>query len=401
MVKRKILEIANFFTENSKFGFDQESADKFNFAVIKRIEDNITYEEFWILANCYYDYTAKKFKTINVDKPCFGIQIQANGTYPGEAAYDSNNIGINVWRHAISSTDTSWDSYGVTSGWYNAFMIDSYGGMTIGGAGFEVDGNGIHPFTRLTSSRTTIDGVNCSLFGLLDNAYHAGTNCDDNNTYSWFAGIIAPIDNNHAKDNQNARFVIMYNDTPYTGEANKHNVDITKWKTVFSVDTTGMDWDNIANKPTIDNTAANNSDHLITSQAVYNGLNNKVDKESGKELVSSNIEVGAEGVENSYGAAVIEYVKWGKVVICHVEFVAKNNVPAGTVIPLITVGESNQSAVTFKPNSLYLNTITLTASAFHQGFLYFQNNTEDLKIKTTAELSARQTIDAQMMWFAK
>ena len=236
------------YLDINKFAFNKDGGDKFNFAIIKKSSNNITYEEFWILSNCYYNYDTKKFNTINTNKPCFGIQIQANGTYPGEEAYDTDNIGINVWRHAKSTTNTSWDTFGVTSGWYNAFMLDSYGGMTIGGPGFEIDGNGIYPFTRLTSSGYKDSNNNeYYLLGLLDNAYHPTTysswQMDDNSTYAWFFGLRTPKKSNASgpiKNNNDTEFVIMYNDTPFTTENNKHNLNVGKWHTVFAVNTSGI-----------------------------------------------------------------------------------------------------------------------------------------------------------------
>ena len=260
----------------NEFGFNQESANKFNYAVIKKeqnIQNNekIVYEELWVLSNAYYDYDLQRFIKIDETHTSFGIQIQANGTYPGEAELGySDNVGINIWHNPKKSdvessfpnwrTDNYWDFYpymehnhiglglkedasywkefAVFAGWSNSFMIDSYGGMTIGGAGFEIDGNGIFPFTRLTSSKTTINGVNCSLLGLLDNAYHSANGCDDNSTYSWFVGMLAPIDENHVKDNKNASFVVMYNDTPET--ENQHDLDNDCWNIVFQVNTGGV-----------------------------------------------------------------------------------------------------------------------------------------------------------------
>ena len=205
-----------------KFGLNQPSSDKFNYAVIKKETTNITYEEFWILSNAYYDYDLKRFIKIDETHTSFGIQIQANGTYPGEAELGYNdNVGINIWRNPKKSDvelsfpnwrtdtvndfypfmehnqiglgsktdETYWKEYAVFPGWNNSFMIDSYGGMTVGGAGFEIDGNGLFPFTRLTHSIATINNQQYALVGVLDNAYHAGSGCDDNSTYSWFFGF--------------------------------------------------------------------------------------------------------------------------------------------------------------------------------------------------------------------
>lgn len=249
----------------ARFGFNQESASKFNFAVIKKETTNITYEEFWILSNAYYDYNLKRFVKIDGTHTSFGIQIQANGTYPGEAELGySDNVGINIWRNpkktdvtkdttnydytdfddlnhigAKKRSDGTWVEFAISSGWNNSFMIDSYGGMTIGGAGFEVDGNGMFPFTRLTHSIITIGNNRYALVGILDNAYHGSSGCDSNNTYSWFTGLMTPlVDDTNKKDNKNASFVIMYNDTTYDS-AHPNTIDNSKWHIVFEVNKDG------------------------------------------------------------------------------------------------------------------------------------------------------------------
>ena len=253
----------------SKLGLNQSEADKFNYAVISRVEDNITNIELWILANAYYDYSNKKFVKINPKSNSFGIQIQSEGNYPGETELGYlDNTSIGVWRHPKVSaiykdttnydytdleekgwigckrkSDNKWFEFGVSAGWNNNFMMDSYGGMTIGGAGFEIDGNGIFPYTRLTSSRYTDENNNVfHLLGLLDNAYHPtkdGWECDDNSTYSWFIGLRTPESSDLIKDNVHASFVVMYNDTPYNGN-NNHELDVGRWHIVFEVNTNGM-----------------------------------------------------------------------------------------------------------------------------------------------------------------
>lgn len=284
-LRRDIDELFNLASENKskvdsltvdavnllhRLGLDQESSGKFNYAVIKKVIGDVTYEEFWILSNAYYDYEKELFVKIDANHTSFGIEIQANGTYHGEAELGySDNTGINLWRNpkkadvassfpnwATDSTydfhpfmdDTSyiglgvkatgeWKEYGVMAGWNNMLMLDSYGGMTVGGAGFEVDGNGIYPFTRLTSSRYTDsnDDVWC-LLGLLDNAYHPtkwGWECDSNSTYSWFVGLKSPEQSDLVKDNKNTSFVVMYNDSPAQQDPNTHVLDVSKWHTVF------------------------------------------------------------------------------------------------------------------------------------------------------------------------
>lgn len=254
-----LVENTEFQRVLDKFGISQDNSDKFNYAVITRDNGNI---EFWILANSYYDYSIKRFVKIDMDSTSHAIQIQANGTYAGEELIDSDNTSIGVWRNPKMSdvymdvahydyTDFieksyigakiiggDWVEYGISSGWNNTLMLDAYGGMTVGGAGLEIDGNGIFPFTRLTHSIVTINNVRYSLFGLLDNAYHGSTGCDDNVTFSWFVGLKAPVDVHNQKNNMDASFVVMYNDTPEVGET-PHFLDSDCWIVVFEVNKFG------------------------------------------------------------------------------------------------------------------------------------------------------------------
>ena len=242
-----------------KLGFSQDESTKFNFAVISRDNGNI---EYWILANSYYDYDAKRFVKIDTDYTSHAIQIQAKGTYAGEEELDANNTSIGVWRNprlkdvsmdiehydytdfieksyiGAKQIGGDWVEYGISSGWTNTLMLDAYGGMTVGGAGFEIKDNGIFPFTRLTHSIATVNGARYSLFGLLDNSYHGGTGCDDNSTYSWFIGMKASIDSDNVKDNSNASFVIMYNNTPES--SSEHTLNSDSWHIVFEVNTGGI-----------------------------------------------------------------------------------------------------------------------------------------------------------------
>lgn len=248
----------------TKFGLNQPAANKFNYAIITKNTTNITYEELWILSNAYYDYNAARFVKIDPTHTSFGIQIQANGTYPGEAELGySDNVGINIWRNPKTSdvykdtsvydytdfdekgylgakrlSDNVWVEFAISSGWNNSFMIDSYGGMTIGGSGFEIDGNGLLPFTRLTHSTATINGDSYVLLGLLDNAYHNANGCDTNNTWSWFIGLRIPY-SSYTKDNKNASFVVMYNDTEYNS-SDIHELNSSDWHVVFEVDKNGI-----------------------------------------------------------------------------------------------------------------------------------------------------------------
>lgn len=259
-------------TITDKLGLDRVGIDKFNFALIS--DTSIAQIDYWILVNAFYDYNLKRFIKIDATQTSFGIQLQATGTYAGEEEIDAGNTGVNLWRNPafrddegnfIVYTDTSvydytdveeknyigakrlsdevWVEYGIASGWNNAFMLDSYGGMTIGGAGFEVDGNGMFPFTRLTHSIYTDDEDNrWALFGLLDNAYHPtvdGWGCDSNSTYSWFVGLRSPISSGTTKDNTNSEFVVMYNDTSEDAN-NIHDLDVSNWHIVFRVNKEGV-----------------------------------------------------------------------------------------------------------------------------------------------------------------
>ena len=255
-----------------KLGLDKAGMDKFNFALISDSDNHQI--DYWILVNAFYDYTLERFIKIDNTQTSFGIQLQATGTYAEEEEIDPGNTGVNLWRNPafydnegnfIVYTDTStydytdveeknhigakklsdgtWVQYAIASGWNNAFMLDSYGGMTIGGAGFEVDGNGIFPFTRLTHSiYTDEEEKQWALFGLLDNAYHATSTtwgCDSNSTYSWFVGLRSPISSGTLKDNSRTEFIVMYNDTP-EDEDNPYDLDVSKWHIVFRIGTQGV-----------------------------------------------------------------------------------------------------------------------------------------------------------------
>jgi len=265
-----------------KLGLDKEDMDKFNFAQITKTIDSIEHIEYWIMSNAYYDDSAERFVKMNLHNASFGIQIQASGVYPGEHALGYNDImGINIWRcpawlddnddwivymdsttydytdvtdankHYMGAkrrSNNEWVEYAITTGWNNNLMTDSFGGVTIGGAGFEVDGNGIFPYTRLTSSVGYINGSKYYMLGLLDNAYHGSTSnwdCDDNKHYSWFCGLISPPLMNGSsevyltKDLSNAKFVVMYNDTP-ENTSDIHDMNTNKWHIIVEANATSI-----------------------------------------------------------------------------------------------------------------------------------------------------------------
>lgn len=219
-------------------GTGLSSDGDFNTAIIERTENNVTSLEFWFLANAKWNETTNRFQRVNYCKNSFGIQIQASGTYPGEAALGfTGNQAIGFWRaigketfQAIGDTtsanaltrdigisvDGEWKTFGTYLGWNNCQMLDSYGGITIGGQGFEIDGNGLYPYTRVSYSRhedtAGVDGY--AFLGLLWNAYH-NLNASDNEALADYAlGLKAPIDytsgsaSNNA-DMTNTSFVIM------------------------------------------------------------------------------------------------------------------------------------------------------------------------------------------------
>lgn len=279
----------------SAFGLDQEASIKFNYAIIHKTEGNLEYTEFWILANAYYDYNVERFIKINPESNSFGIQIQAEGSYPNEAELGyADNTSIGIWRNTKHSyvykdtthydytdfdeknyigakqlSDDTWVEYGISAGWNNNFMLDSFGGMTVGGAGFEIDGNGIFPYTRVTSSVYSINGVSYYLLGLLDNAYHptfgndAVWGCDDNSTYSWFVGLKIPETSYLRKNNNGAKFVVMYNDTTADPD-NPHDLDKTQWHVILEADTSNVK--GIVNGTL---TALENYTHPSTKQCNY------------------------------------------------------------------------------------------------------------------------------------
>ena len=136
--------------------FNTSAEAKFNYAILKKTLNNITYEELWIMSNAYYDYTNSRFVKIDINNTSFGIQIQANGAYPG--AVEAGNTVISVWRNPKNSevtkdtstynyadfdnnhyigakrrSDNVWVEFGISSGWNSSLMMDSYGRLTIDG----------------------------------------------------------------------------------------------------------------------------------------------------------------------------------------------------------------------------------------------------------------------------
>lgn len=268
--------------------YNASAETKFNYAIIKKTKNSITYEELWILSNAYYDYDNTRFVKIDVNNTSFGIQIQANGTYPGEAGIDDGNVGINIWRNSKTSevtkdtttydytdydnnhyigakrrSDNIWIEFGLSSGWNNSFMINSYGGMTIGGNGIEIDGNGIFPYMRLTNSKYINNGITYYLNGILKNAYHpsgSSWSCDDNTYDAYFFGI-----RTKASDNTSS-FVVMKNDMnsidPTAADYSIHDMDMNDWEDIS------------AGGGNVVDTIQNGNMNAVTSNAVYQAIGN-------------------------------------------------------------------------------------------------------------------------------
>jgi hypothetical protein len=109
-------------------------------------------------------------------------------------------------------------------------------GINIGGLHFDTESNELSPLSRVTCSITTINEIQYALIGILDNAYHNLTGCDDNTTYSWFVGLKTPVTDNR-KDNENTSFVVMYNTTT---DSDTHTIDNNNWNIVFEVNKNGV-----------------------------------------------------------------------------------------------------------------------------------------------------------------
>ena len=193
----------------------------FNIAVIHELKNDLEYVELWLLINAKYNHETKRFQRINVDNFSFGWQMQAGGTYPGEEGYDDINQGVNLWKANGKKAyaqgdpmrdqtnedigmmvDGKWKEYGIMGGWTNVFMLDSYGGMTIGGAGFEIDGNGMYPYRRVSLGKFSGGSTQADrdqreyVFGYCGecwNIYHGLWGMDDMNEDSLYWGMEAPI----------------------------------------------------------------------------------------------------------------------------------------------------------------------------------------------------------------
>jgi hypothetical protein len=219
----------------------------YNFTVITGVRGGVPYTEVWILINAWYDYETKRFKRTDVDNFSFGWQMQGGGTYPGEENIgDFINQGVNLWKAngkkaygkgdpmrdltnediGAIQPDGSWREYGIMLGWNNHFMLDAYGGMTIGGAGFEIDGAGTSPFKRISlgkfsggsSSARPVTDYQYAYNGTCWNTQHGLWNKDEDQLAGYYYGMVSPINfydqgptinlGSNRADMNNAKFVI-------------------------------------------------------------------------------------------------------------------------------------------------------------------------------------------------
>lgn len=195
----------------------------YNFTVIEGVRGGVPYTEVWLLVNAWYDYDTKRFKRTDVNNFSFGWQWQGGGTYPGEENIgDFINQGVNLWKAngkkayaegdpardqtgediGALQPDGSWREFGIMLGWNNHFMLDAYGGMTIGGAGFEIDGSGTSPFKRVSlglfSGGSSVPNRPVTEYkfaynGTLWNTQHGLWNKDEDQLDGYYYGLVSPV----------------------------------------------------------------------------------------------------------------------------------------------------------------------------------------------------------------
>ncbi|WP_238322712.1 hypothetical protein [Gorillibacterium massiliense] len=266
--------IISAFTEsamriNQSLGFYPESGNlpqaPYNFAVITGMRGGVEYTELWILVNAWYDYKTKRFKRVDLDNFSFGWQLQGGGTYPGEESTgDFINQGVNLWKAngkkaygeddpsreltgediGALQSDGSWREFGIMLGWNNHFMCDAYGGMTIGGSGFEIDGSGTSPFKRIslgkfsggsTDSAKAYPDYGYAYNGTLWNGQHGLWNMDERGYNSFFWGMVSPLD-----------FYDTGYYNPYTGRAKLEGTKMVWRKLPKNTDPRVENWFDIA-----------------------------------------------------------------------------------------------------------------------------------------------------------
>ncbi|WP_245596206.1 hypothetical protein [Paenibacillus taiwanensis] len=224
---------------------DESEQSKYNFVVLTGIRGGVEYTELWILVNAWYDYATQRFKRINVNNFSFGWQLQGGGTYPGEELTgDPMNQGVSLWKangkKAYSVGDPmreltgedigapdgqgGWREFGIMLGWNNVFMCDSYGGMTIGGSGLEIDGSGVSPFKRVSLGKFSGGSIDpnrayvdygYAYNGSMWNSQHGMWNMDEYKYNSFFWGMVSPLD--------------FYDTGAYNPDSNRALLDNTKW----------------------------------------------------------------------------------------------------------------------------------------------------------------------------
>lgn len=229
----------SLFPVNSK-----QDVAPYNFTVITGVRGGVPYTEVWILINAWYDYKTKRFKRVDVNNFSFGWQMQGGGTYPGEENFgDFINQGMNLWKangkaaYGIGDPmrdatgedigamiNGKWQEFGIMLGWQNAFMIDSYAGMTIGGQGFEIDGNGTYPYKRVSLGKFNGGSITpnkpysdygYAYNGTLWNAFHGLFDSDARASNSFYWGMVSPID--------------FYDIGTYNPYSNRASLDNTKF----------------------------------------------------------------------------------------------------------------------------------------------------------------------------
>ncbi|MEK4006100.1 hypothetical protein [Paenibacillus sp. FSL H3-0333] len=248
---------------------DQNSP--YNFAVIEGVRGGVPFTEVWLMVNAYYDYATHRFKRVNTMNFSFGWQWMGGGTYPGEENIgDFVNQGINLWKAngkaAYAEGDPArdltgedigayengeWREFGIMLGWNNHFMLDAYGGMTIGGAGFEIDGSGTSPFKRVSLGKFSggsRDGkaVNDYVYaynGTCWNTQHGLWNKDEDQLDGYYYGLESPINfydqgetfnpGSNRADMQHTKFVVK----KLPGYMRPH---VENWQNLLSINQDGL-----------------------------------------------------------------------------------------------------------------------------------------------------------------
>lgn len=130
--------------------YDTFTENKYNFAIIRKTEKDVQYEEMWILVNASYDYTNKKFTKIDKYAISLGIQLQTKGDHPGynlwicPAWLDSNDeyivemdedcydytdmktegyIGAEYDNEYWGDDNGTWRTFNIPTGWNQSTLI--------------------------------------------------------------------------------------------------------------------------------------------------------------------------------------------------------------------------------------------------------------------------------------